>query len=38
MVDKQADSEKTKRRYNRIAPYFDKLESILENLFISTWR
>ncbi len=38
MVDRQADSEKTKHRYNRIAPYFDKLESILESLFISTWR
>jgi ubiquinone/menaquinone biosynthesis C-methylase UbiE len=38
MVDRQADSEKTKRRYNRIAPYFDKLESILENLFFSSWR
>ena len=38
MVDRQADSEKTKRRYNRLAPYFDKLESILEKLFIHTWR
>lgn len=38
MVDKQTDSEKIKQRYNRIAPYFDKLESILENLFIRSWR
>ncbi|MCK5477992.1 MAG: methyltransferase domain-containing protein [Methylococcales bacterium] len=31
-------SEKTKRRYNRIAPYFDGLEGFLEGLFFKTWR
>ncbi len=34
----QADNEKTKRRYNRIAPYFDSLEGFLEGLFFSQWR
>lgn len=34
----QTDSEKTKQRYNRIAPYFDALEGFLEGLFFSQWR
>ncbi len=34
----QADSEKTKQRYNRLAPYFDGLEGFLEGLFFSEWR
>lgn len=32
------DNEKTKRRYDRIAPYFDALEGFLEGLFFSDWR
>jgi len=32
------DNEKTKRRYDRIAPYFDSLEGFLEGLFFSDWR
>ena len=34
----QPDNEKTKRRYDRIAPYFDSLEGFLEGLFFSDWR
>jgi len=34
----EADNEKTKRRYDRIAPYFDSLEGFLEGLFFSDWR
>jgi len=34
----KADSERTKRRYDRIAPYFDALEGFLEGLFFSDWR
>jgi len=34
----QSDSQKIKHRYNRIAPYFDLLESCLEGLFIKRWR
>ncbi|MCK5122155.1 MAG: class I SAM-dependent methyltransferase, partial [Methylococcales bacterium] len=34
----QSDSEKTKYRYNRIAPYFDGLEGFLEGLFFRQWR
>jgi len=34
----QANSEKTKARYNRIAPYFDGLEGFLEGLFFRQWR
>lgn len=34
----QSDSEKTKNRYNRIAPFFDGLEAFLEGLFLSQWR
>jgi len=33
-----ADSEKIKRRYDRIAPYFDSLEGFLEGLVFSDWR
>mgnify|MGYP000264599803 FL=1 len=33
-----AENEKTKRRYDRIAPYFDSLEGFLEGLFFSDWR
>lgn len=32
------DNEKTRQRYDRIAPYFDGLEGILEGLFFSRWR
>lgn len=32
------DSEKTRRRYDRIAPFFDGLEGFLEGLFFSRWR
>ena len=34
----QTDSEKTKHRYDRLAPYFDALEGFLEGLFFSEWR
>lgn len=34
----QANTETTKRRYNRLAPYFDSLEGFLEGLFFSQWR
>jgi len=34
----KTDSEKTKRRYDRLAPYFDGLEGFLEGLFFSDWR
>lgn len=33
-----AGTEKTKQRYDRIAPYFDSLEGFLEGLFFSDWR
>ena len=32
------NGEKTKQRYDRIAPYFDALEGFLEGLFFSEWR
>ncbi len=34
----KADTEKTKHRYDRLAPYFDRLEGFLEGLFFSEWR
>lgn len=34
----KTDNEKTKQRYDRIAPYFDSLEGLLEGLFFSNWR
>lgn len=34
----KANSNKIKHRYNRMAPYYDKFESILEKLFFSHWR
>ena len=34
----QGETEKTKRRYDRIAPVFDALEGFLEGLFFSQWR
>lgn len=34
----QTDNEKTKNRYNRIAPFFDGFEAFLEGLFLSQWR
>lgn len=34
----QVDSEKTKRRYDRLAPYFDAIESFLEALFLRSRR
>ncbi len=34
----QTNNEKTKARYNRIAPYFDGLEGFLEGLFFGQWR
>lgn len=33
-----SDSEKTRQRYDRIAPFFDALEGIVEGLFFSRWR
>ncbi len=32
------DNEKTRQRYDRIAPYFDGMEGILEGLFFHQWR
>ncbi len=32
------DNEKTRLRYDRIAPYFDGLEGFLEGLFFKQWR
>ena len=32
------DNLKIKNRYNRIAPYFDNLEAIIEGLFFHSWR
>lgn len=34
----QTDSDTTKRRYDRIAPFFDSLEAILEGMFFNQWR
>ncbi|MFW5443442.1 MAG: class I SAM-dependent methyltransferase [Methylococcaceae bacterium] len=34
----EAESEKIKHRYNRIAPFFDALEGVLEGLFFKLWR
>ena len=34
----KVDNDKTKQRYDRIAPYFDSLEGFLEGLFFSDWR
>ena len=33
-----ANSNQIKRRYNRIAPFYDVLEGILEKLFFKRWR
>lgn len=32
------DSDKVKRRYDRLAPFFDALEGFLESLFFAQWR
>lgn len=32
------DSDKIRQRYNRIAPFFDGMEAILEGLFFKRWR
>lgn len=32
------DSSAIKKRYNRIAPYFDGIEAIMEGLFFRRWR
>jgi ubiquinone/menaquinone biosynthesis C-methylase UbiE len=34
----KADSETIKKRYNRIAPYFDVFEAVIEGLFFKKWR
>lgn len=33
-----ADSREIRRRYDRLAPWFDSLESVLEGLFFRRWR
>lgn len=33
-----SEREKTRKRYNRIAPYFDTLEAVMEGFFFSRWR
>ncbi len=32
------EQDKTRQRYNRLAPYFDALEGMLEGLFFKQWR
>jgi phosphatidylethanolamine/phosphatidyl-N-methylethanolamine N-methyltransferase len=32
------NSADIKRRYNRIAPYFDGMEAVMEGLFFKSWR
>lgn len=32
------DSAQIKKRYDRIAPYFDGMEAIMEGLFFKSWR
>ena len=34
----KSDSPAIKKRYDRIAPYFDGLEAIMEGLFFKNWR
>jgi ubiquinone/menaquinone biosynthesis C-methylase UbiE len=34
----KTDSDKIKQRYNRIAPFFDGMESCFEGLFFKRWR
>ncbi len=34
----KTDSEQIKQRYDRIAPYFDNAEAVLEGLFFKRWR
>lgn len=34
----KSDSTKIKNRYDRIAPYFDGLEAMMEGLFFKSWR
>ncbi len=34
----KADSASIKKRYDRIAPYFEGLESVMEGLFFKRWR
>lgn len=34
----KADSATIKKRYNRIAPYFEGIEAVMEGLFFRNWR
>lgn len=34
----KADSAAIKKRYNRIAPYFEGIEAVMEGLFFRNWR
>lgn len=34
----KSDSTVIKRRYDRLAPYFDGLEAVMEGLFFKSWR
>ena len=34
----KSDSAAIKKKYDRIAPYFEGLEAIMEGLFFKTWR
>jgi len=34
----KADSATIQKRYDRIAPYFDGLEAVMEGLFMKSWR
>ena len=33
-----SDSELIRKRYDRIAPYFEMLEAMMEGLFFKSWR
>ncbi|MFZ2170816.1 MAG: methyltransferase domain-containing protein, partial [Methylococcaceae bacterium] len=34
----KSDSTAIKHRYDRLAPYFDGLEAVMEGLFFKSWR
>jgi ubiquinone/menaquinone biosynthesis C-methylase UbiE len=34
----KSDSAQIRKRYDRIAPYFDGMEAMMEGLFFKTWR
>jgi len=34
----KSDSAAIKKRYDRIAPYFEGMEAVMEGLFFKNWR